>query len=241
MAPVLKLVCQPNYQDGCALAGLIGQYSPGGIGSDRPSEKRKVGSSTLPLTTTTSTGIPAPERGFRCSVDRYGSILPGMPGCAAECRRVRGIPVGRARDADLWDFCGARRRPSPARQHGHSGTWDPGFRGQIRGCAGVVWSAASCCSRPFTVSMKVTFTVAMRRHGGNPAGRGAGRVGVAGVSWWWSVCRGLLGDGGAGRGCVGDGLAGGVGGEQGGDCQPVDGAGMPRAWPWMARTASSEN
>jgi hypothetical protein len=51
MAPVLKLVCQPNYQDGCALAGLIDQYSPGGIGSDRPSEKRKVGSSTLPLTT----------------------------------------------------------------------------------------------------------------------------------------------------------------------------------------------
>jgi hypothetical protein len=35
-------LCQPNYQDGCALAGLIGQYSPGGIGSDRPSEKRKV-------------------------------------------------------------------------------------------------------------------------------------------------------------------------------------------------------
>ena len=51
MAPVLKLVCQPNYQDGCALAGLIDQCSPGGIGSDRPSEKRKVGSSTLPLTT----------------------------------------------------------------------------------------------------------------------------------------------------------------------------------------------
>jgi hypothetical protein len=53
MAPVLKLVCQPNYQDGCALAGLTDQYSSGGIGSDRPSEKRKVGSSTLPLTTST--------------------------------------------------------------------------------------------------------------------------------------------------------------------------------------------
>jgi len=50
-ARVLKSWCQLNYQDGCALAGLIGQYSPGGIGSDRPSEKRKVGSSTLPLTT----------------------------------------------------------------------------------------------------------------------------------------------------------------------------------------------
>jgi len=44
-------------------------------------EKRKVGSSTLPLTTSTSTGIPAPERGFRCSVDRYGSIYQ-------ECRGV---------------------------------------------------------------------------------------------------------------------------------------------------------
>ena len=51
LARVLKSLCQPNYQDGCALAGLTDQYSPGGIGSDRPSEKRKVGSSTLPLTT----------------------------------------------------------------------------------------------------------------------------------------------------------------------------------------------
>jgi hypothetical protein len=49
---------------------------------DRTPEKRKVGSSTLPLTTRTSTGIPAPERGFRCSAYRYGSILPGVPGCA---------------------------------------------------------------------------------------------------------------------------------------------------------------
>ena len=48
---MLKSWCQLNYQDGCALAGLIGQYSPGGIGSDRPSEKRKVGSSILSLTT----------------------------------------------------------------------------------------------------------------------------------------------------------------------------------------------
>jgi hypothetical protein len=58
---VLKSWCQLNCQDGCALAGLIGQYSPGGIGSDRPSEKRKVGSSTLPLTTISQPGWqPAP-------------------------------------------------------------------------------------------------------------------------------------------------------------------------------------
>jgi len=62
---------------------------------------------------------------------------------------------------------------------------------------------------------------------GNPAGRVPGGVLVAGVSWWQSVCRGLLGDGGAGGGFVGDGLAGGVGGEQGGDGEPVDGAGHP--------------
>ena len=69
-------------------------------------EKRKVGSSTLPLTTSTSTGIPAPERGFRCSVDRYGSILPGVPGCAAECRLVRGIPVGRVQTRTCGIFVG---------------------------------------------------------------------------------------------------------------------------------------
>ena len=28
--------------------------------------------------------------------------------CAAECRRVRGIHVGAAQNAYLWDFCGAR-------------------------------------------------------------------------------------------------------------------------------------
>jgi hypothetical protein len=50
---VLKLLCQPNYQDRCALAGLTDQNSPDGIGSDRPSEKRKVDSSILSLTTTT--------------------------------------------------------------------------------------------------------------------------------------------------------------------------------------------
>ena len=45
------MLCQPNYQDGCALAGLTDQDSPGGIGGDRPSEKRKVDSSILSLTT----------------------------------------------------------------------------------------------------------------------------------------------------------------------------------------------
>jgi hypothetical protein len=28
-------------------------------------------------------------------------------GVCRECRRVRGDLVGAARDADLWDFCGA--------------------------------------------------------------------------------------------------------------------------------------
>src|SRR6266700_3405564 len=60
---------------------------------------------------------------------------------------------------------------------------------------------------------------------GTPPGGVPGGVSVARVSWWWSVCRGLFGDGGAGGGFVGDGLAGGVGGEQGGDGEPVDGAG----------------
>jgi hypothetical protein len=38
LARVLKSLCQPNYQDGCALAGLTDQYSSGGIGRDRPSD-----------------------------------------------------------------------------------------------------------------------------------------------------------------------------------------------------------
>jgi hypothetical protein len=43
LARVLKSLCQPNYQDGCALAGLTDQYSSGGIGRDRPSEKTSQG------------------------------------------------------------------------------------------------------------------------------------------------------------------------------------------------------
>ena len=46
---------------------------------------------------------------FACSGDVYSSILAGVPGYAAECRRVRGDLVGAARDTDLWDFCGARQ------------------------------------------------------------------------------------------------------------------------------------
>jgi hypothetical protein len=42
LARVLKSLCQPNCQDGCALAGLTDQYSPGGIGRDRPSVNRQV-------------------------------------------------------------------------------------------------------------------------------------------------------------------------------------------------------
>ena len=48
---------------------------------------------------------------FACSGYVFTPILTGVPGCAAECRRVRGMSVGAAREADLWDFCGARGRP----------------------------------------------------------------------------------------------------------------------------------
>ena len=73
------------------------------------------------MTTSTSTGIPAPERGFRCSVDRYGSILPGVPGYAAECRLVRGIPVGagpgRVLVGFLWGLARGLRRPTEPWHH----------------------------------------------------------------------------------------------------------------------------
>lgn len=47
---------------------------------------------------------------------RYAHVVAGASGCldismstgvCRECRRVRGDLVGAARDADLWDFCGA--------------------------------------------------------------------------------------------------------------------------------------
>jgi hypothetical protein len=56
---------------------------------------------------------------------------------------------------------------------------------------------AAGCSRPFKMSMKVTFRVAMCQAWGTPPGWVPGGVSVARVSWWWSVCRGFLGDGGA--------------------------------------------
>src|SRR6185437_2794396 len=71
-------------------------------------------------------------------------------------------------------------------------------------------------------------------HGGrgrgvnSPAWRVPGGAGVVAVSPWWSVCRvgGFLGDGGAGGFLVGDGLVLGAGGEEGGECEAVDGAGQ---------------
>jgi hypothetical protein len=56
-----------------------------------------------------------------------------------------------------------------------------------------------------------------------PAGLGAGRGFGDGVARSWSVCRGgFLADRGAGGGFVDDGLAGGAGGQQRGDGEPVD-------------------
>ena len=51
---------------------------------------------------------------------------------------------------------------------------------------------------------------------------------VDGVAPWWSVCRGggVLADGGASGGLIDDGLAGGAGGQQCGDREPVDGPGQ---------------
>src|SRR5690242_16323356 len=72
-------------------------------------EKRKVGSSTLPLTTICQLAGSLHHLRSACSTDVFVSILAGVPGYAAECRRVRGELVGAARDADLWDFCGARK------------------------------------------------------------------------------------------------------------------------------------
>jgi hypothetical protein len=54
-----------------------------------------------------------------------------------------------------------------------------------------------------------------------------GGVLVDKVAAWWSVCRGcFFADGGVGGGFVDDRLAGGVGREQRGDREPVDGPGQ---------------
>jgi hypothetical protein len=71
------------------------------------SEKRKVDSSILSLTTTDRHGWQPAAPAFRLFRVRFHPILTRVPGCAAECRRVRGMPVGAVREADLWDFCGA--------------------------------------------------------------------------------------------------------------------------------------
>ena len=57
----------------------------------------------------------------------------GVPGCAAECRRVRGKLVGAARNAYLWDFCGARRRLPKAHVAGHPETGALASEGQPSG------------------------------------------------------------------------------------------------------------
>ena len=170
LARVLKSLCQPNYQDGCALAGLTDQYSPGGIGSDRPSEKRKVGSSTLPLTTmkvftfdlrlSSRLGLTFPcapgvfpaGAGFRagCVVDVAvpGSrlCLPcrgrGDLGCAGDGCGMGGAGVMAAR---RWrrgwrGSCGGGAGFSGAGRRRRGGRCLPGGRPRRSGCAG--------CGRP---------------------------------------------------------------------------------------------
>jgi hypothetical protein len=56
-------------------------------------------------------GIPAPELGFRCSVDMYSPIYHECPGVPRNAVLSVGYLWGQVRDADLWDFCGARGRP----------------------------------------------------------------------------------------------------------------------------------
>jgi hypothetical protein len=72
-----------------------------------------------------------------------------MPSCPWGSR-------GAAREADLWDFCGARRRPSPAHVAGHSETWHSSLRWQVP-AAKPAWlpavdSAGELGSRPRLIS-----------------------------------------------------------------------------------------
>jgi len=71
--------------------------------------------------------LPPRHLHLACSRDVFVSILAGMPGYAAECRRVRGDIVGRPKTPGLWDFCGATET-SPSHEVGrsHLGTELPG-------------------------------------------------------------------------------------------------------------------
>src|SRR6266542_3954683 len=64
---------------------------------------------------------------------------------------------------------------------------------------------------------------------GSPAGRVPGGASVFVVAGWWSVCRGELGEGGAGAGLVDDGLVVGERGEEGVDGEVVDDSGVAAA------------
>src|SRR5690242_5193046 len=104
---------------------LIGRRPATSRDSQNSPEKRKVGSSTLPLTTITSLAGRLHHLRLACSRDVFAAVSALVPRYAAECRRVRGELVGAAPDPDLWGFRGARRRPSAADLAGHSGTSGP--------------------------------------------------------------------------------------------------------------------
>ena len=90
--------------------------------ADRVPEKRKVGSSTLPLTTICQPGWQPASPAFsllRSFFRLYFSRSAGV------CRGVSSCPWGTrgaAPDPDLWDFCGARRRLPAAQAVGRPRT-----------------------------------------------------------------------------------------------------------------------
>jgi len=91
-------------------------------------EKRKVGSSTLPLTTIASPAGSLHYLRLACSRDVFVSILAGVPGFAAECRRVRGDLVGWPGTRACGISAGVRRRRSATHAAVCLRTSDTGFR-----------------------------------------------------------------------------------------------------------------
>ena len=92
-------------------------------------ERPLIRSSVIPRALT-GKRLPSAQLTRIGAADRVFSVLFNtLNKCIGVCRFVRGIPVGTGRRAaDLWDFCGARKRPfdlpgQPAPAPGYSNPW----------------------------------------------------------------------------------------------------------------------
>ena len=100
--------------------------------------------------------VPSAEHG---SLAVAAPVAPG-----ATIRLKSGISVGAVREADLWDFCGARQRSSAAHVAGHSATRDFGFRDRFA-LSPRCWAAVELPGLPSCAISRARAIPASRRGG----------------------------------------------------------------------------